>query len=197
MPGIVVTATSDEQVSTAQLKTHLRVLHDDDDTYIGLLGTAAREYIEEYTHQAMVPKAITWFLEDFPAGSQILHLKDHNPLQSVSEITYLDTDGTEVTMSTEDFNIDTDSRIGKVLTGQSTSWPGDVYDYPGNNNVEIDLGVGHTTASCPESFRHAEKLLVKHWYMERSPVSVGHIARDIPLTVNALLDPHVINRFGP
>jgi len=195
MPGFDVTATSSEQLTVTQLKTHLRVLTDDDDTYIALLGTNAREYIEYYTNQAMVPKTVVLYMENFPAGDDPLVFNDYNPLQSVSSIVYLDEDGTSGAMSTADYNIDTHSRCGRIYPAQTTSWPGDIYSYPDHDNVWITFGCGHTTATCPEAFRHAEKMLVEHWYKNRSPVSTGPIYRDIPLAVNAILDPLVITRF--
>ena len=58
MPSVLVTAPTEEPVSLAEAKLHLRVDYTNDDVLIGALITAARQHAENDTRRALVTQ--TW-----------------------------------------------------------------------------------------------------------------------------------------
>jgi hypothetical protein len=67
-------------------------------------------------------------------------------------------------------------------------WP-TTLDHP--NAVQIQYVTGYADASALATARPniilAIKMLVDHWYENRSPILAGSIVTDIPKTVDALL----------
>ena len=173
-----------EPVTTAQAKTHARVDTSDDDTYIGTLITAARRYCEQYTRRTFVTTTYEWTLRSLPAGELVV---PRPPLQSVSSIKYIDTDGNEQTWSSDDYQVSTAGVVGRIKPAYSETWPSyRGYDYDAVT-VTFVAGYGDAAADVPQEIVHAIKFLVAHWYEHREPVLVGTSITSIPLTVKNLL----------
>jgi uncharacterized phiE125 gp8 family phage protein len=85
------------------------------------------------------------------------------PVQSVSAIKYYDVDGTLQTATLADFNVfGTPNRIS-VLPKSGKAWP---VTQMRDDAIKIEyvIGYGSTSASVPETVRHALMMLVAHWY---------------------------------
>lgn len=89
-----------EQITLAEAKTHLRVLHDDDDTYIATLISAARQYAEGYQNRVYLSytqgegeNAVTVPEETMPALVKaaclliVGHLYEHREAVNIGNIT--------------------------------------------------------------------------------------------------------------
>lgn len=101
---ITVTPPTDEAVTLAEAKEHLRVIHDADDELIGRLITAAREHVENETGRAMVAAT---YRQRWPVFDGALHLPLW-PVSAVSSVTYVDGSGTRVTVDGADYVVDAD-----------------------------------------------------------------------------------------
>jgi uncharacterized phiE125 gp8 family phage protein len=56
------------------------------------------------------------------------------------------------------------------------------------NGVEIQVVVGYGAEDAvPQEYKQAILLLLGHWYENREQVTVGEVAREIPMGVEALL----------
>jgi uncharacterized phiE125 gp8 family phage protein len=60
-----------EYITLTEVKTHLKVDFTDDDTYITMLITAARQVIEKYTGLALVPTTVTAILQNQVAPMEL------------------------------------------------------------------------------------------------------------------------------
>jgi uncharacterized phiE125 gp8 family phage protein len=174
-----------EPVTVAEAKAHMRVDISDDDDYITALIVAAREYIEGATRRALITQTWRYSLDGWPDGDEIVLPKP--PLQSVTSIVYKDEDGTANTWSSSGYIVDTDSDPGRVVLAYGESWPS-VTLYPAAPiQITYKAGYGDAAANVPGHLRHAIKFLVAHWYENREPVTVGQVARDVPLAVDSLI----------
>lgn len=174
-----------EPVSLTEAKSHLRVDISDDDDYISGLIKSAREYIEGATRQALITQTWRLSLDAWPEGNEITIPKP--PLQSVTSIIYKDSDGNSTTWSTSAYIVDSDSEPGRVVLAYGQSWPS-VTLYPANPiQITFKAGYGDAASSVPQHLIHAIKFLVAHWYENREPVTVGAVARDVPLAVDSLI----------
>ena len=181
--------TSSETVVLSDVKAHLNVETTDDDDYISLLITAARESAEAYTKLDLVPKTVVMYMNDFPLGDSPIFLKDHGPMRTITSIVYKDTDGTEQTLSTGDYNIDIHTEPPKIYPDFSTSWPS-VYSYSNAyDNVTVTWGSGYTTGTIPAQAVHAIKIFVADLYENREDVAVATVSSIVkmPLTAELLL----------
>lgn len=203
---LTLVRTSDattEPVTTAEAKTHLRVDNSAEDTYIDTLITAARQHIEEITGRALIKQTWELSLDDFPESvwfespwePWIRHgekpiLLPRSPLQSVTSITYVDTDGATQTLSASKYRVDSKSEPARVTEAEGEIWPST--DRVTNAvTVTYDAGYGDQAADVPAAFKHAIKLLVGHWFENREASTPDSIQK-LPTAVEALLSPYQV-----
>lgn len=192
----IVTAPTAEPVSLEELKLHLRVDHDDDDSLITSLGKSARQYVESDTGRYLVTRTIDIKRNGFP--QEIREKEDYycysgnrrdrgfkcpTPTQSVTSISYYDTDGTLQTLSSSNYTLETgwvsgkvDVRIphGRIVEAWNCTWPA---SRDQANSVTVRLVVGYgSPLYVPEEFKGAIKLLVGHWYEHREAASEGSLS---------------------
>lgn len=120
MPYITITAPTVEPVTLAQVKLSARI----DDTELDSLITdvfipAAREMAEHETGRALCTQTRELVLDTFPDA---LVLRG-NPIQSVTSVRFLDTDGNEVELDPQDYQVDTVSEPGYVIPAYGKTWP--------------------------------------------------------------------------
>lgn len=170
---VVVTAPTVEPVSLTEAKAHLRVNWDDDDTYIESLISVARLKVEEVTWRALVTQTVRMNLDAFPASSVIEVPRP--PLQSITSITYKLVDGSEETVSSDDYVVDTDSEPGRISLVSGATWPSDtLYPLAG---VSITYVAGweivESVASTPKPIKQAILLMIGHLYENREDVVIA------------------------
>lgn len=185
---MILTRTSDpavEPVTLTEAKSHLRVDIDDDDTLITSLITTAREYVELAARRALITQTWRYSLDEWPDSHQIEIPRP--PLQSVSSIVYIESDGTSNTWTTDEYDVDTDREPGRVVLAYGESWPSETLRPMSPIQITFVAGYGSSASDVPEIYRQAVLLLVGHWYENREATAVGPIARTIPLAVKSLL----------
>ena len=139
---ISVDAT-DQYISTANAKAHLKVDISDDDTLIDTLVVATRTYIEEYTGRTLVPKTLKLYLDRFPYDGQSILLPD-GPTVSISSVQYVDGDGTTQTWSSSNYSIDAVSIPARLSPAYNVSYPSTRTQ---NNAVIITYIAGYTVTT--------------------------------------------------
>jgi uncharacterized phiE125 gp8 family phage protein len=177
-----------EPVTVAEAKAHLRVDISDDDTYIGTLITAAREWCEQYLDRTLVNTQWVMRFDSFPYEIEL----PRPPISSSGDttavtLTYTLGDDSTATLSTATYRVDRNSTPGVVRQLRAGSWPGNLDDY---NAVSVTwwAGYGASGSSVPATIRHAILLLVGHWYESRqAAVATGAVPQDVPYGVKSLL----------
>lgn len=176
-----------EPVTVAEAKAHLRVDTSDDDTYIGTLITAAREWCEQYLDRTLVSTQWVMRFDSFPYEIELPRppISNSGTTTAVS-LTYTLGDDSTATLSTATYRVDRNSTPGVVRQLRAGSWPGNLDDY---NAVSVTwwAGYGSAGSSVPAAIRHAILLLVGHWYESRSTVLVGSISKQLEFAVESLL----------
>jgi len=157
-----------EPVSLADMKLHLRVDIDDDDSLIQALISAARERAEDFTGRCFIPRGLTFGLDRFPAlryltaapsrsdydslgnptwdgtthwnRSQTITIP-RSPLIAVTGITYCDqTTQTWMTLDPSLYVIDNLSEPARLKPVYGVNWPIALNDL---NTVLIQLSCGY------------------------------------------------------
>lgn len=176
-------------LTSDEVKTHLRVDHDDEDDLIALLIDAATHYLDGY--QGILGQALitqTWRADfaDFPYTLLRLPL---GPVQSIASIQYRSDADVTSTLDASRYRLATDARGPFIELVHGETWPtaGDRADAV---SVTFVAGFGDSASDVPQSIRHAALLLIGHWYENREGVSAGVPMTEVPMAVNALLAPH-------
>lgn len=149
----IITQPTEEPVTVAEIKSHLRIDTSDDDLMLGAMITAAREECEHLLERALAPQTVQLLLDEFPDDIPL----PLPPLRSVVSVEYAATDGTTVTMPSEDYTTDLGLEPSwLLLAADADDWP-ETDDVA--NAVTVTYQCGYTAAECPKA--------IKQWIMLR------------------------------
>jgi uncharacterized phiE125 gp8 family phage protein len=159
----------------------------DEDTFLSALITTAREYCENRISRALATQTIDAYLDKFPCRDYIELPRP--PLQGVTSVKYIDSDGDETTLTENtDYIVDDLSNVGRIVLPYSGIWPTATL-YP-VNPIRIRFITGYYSSDpIPKSIKQAMLLLIGHWHENREAVMTGAInmTKVIEFAVDALL----------
>lgn len=184
----LVTAPAGYPVSLTEAKAHLNRDHADDDALIQTLIAAATDYVEVFTHRALLTQIWDLKLDAFPCGAIEL---PKPPVTSVTSVTYTATDGTSTVWSSALYTTSFPSGPHAVAASLEPAYS-EVYPSTRSvvNAVTVRFICGYGAATAvPDSLKAAMKLMIGTWYAQRETVNVGNIVTRVPDTVEALLWP--------
>jgi uncharacterized phiE125 gp8 family phage protein len=176
------TAPTEEPVTTAEAKLHLRVSHSDEDTHIARLVAAARRRCETETRRALVTQTWELTLQDWPCDERII--LPLPPAQSITSITYVDSNGATQTIASSVYKLSVGTP-GIISLKDDQSWPYDLRDEADPITVRFVAGYG-AASTVPESLKAGILVLVGTLYENREDVTLGTAAARIPEVVEAL-----------
>ena len=193
MPTNLTTAPSEEPFTLTEAKSHLRVDITDDDSYITALIQAVREHAEPFLGRALITQTWDLFINNFPPSGSWLEIP-FPPLQSVTTIKYIDENGTQQTLSSSIYTVDTNAEMGRVFLAYDQVWP---TVRPILNAIEIRFvaGYGANAEDIPESIRQGMKMLLGHLYENRETTKSGVPIVSVPQAYEWLLWPYRVVRF--
>ena len=174
-------------LTLAQVKTHLRVDHDNEDTLITRLRDAAVVWSEEYTRRQFINATHTLVLDSFPA---VIHAPVSS-LVSVTTISYEAPDNTTTTMDSDDYDLDISREPGRIVTAYSESWPATRSEI---NAVTVTYvaGYGASADDTPDAIKAAVLMLIAHLYENRESVTMTARVEpfEVPMGVKMLFSPY-------
>lgn len=190
----LVTPPAVEPVSVADVKAHLRVDIDDDDTLLGGLITAAREWCEMFTWRAFIEQTWDYGLGGWPARAIAVPRPN---LLSVTSVTYYDEANASAVFNSANYYVDTLSKPGRIVLNAGSNWPSATLRPVNGVIVRFVAGFGDEGTDVPEAIRTAIKLLVGDLYENREStiVAQGVSVVDAPFGVKALLMPYRMKGF--
>ncbi|WP_407312056.1 head-tail connector protein [Desulfosporosinus sp. SB140] len=178
-----------EPLSLQEVKDYLRVDNDTDttgDNYLSALMTAAREYCEGFQNRAYITQ--TWQMSFDYWPSYVINIPRGN-LQTINSVSYKNSAGA-VTPLTEilQYVVSTRGVLGRISPPYAQPWPPFIPFPLDAVVIEFVCGYGDTAESVPEKVKQAMKLLVSHWYENRTPLTeLRQAPAEIAFTVSALL----------
>lgn len=180
-----ITAPVLDPVTQSEVYRHLRLVEDaTEKAYADAVADVAREYVEQYSGTALLTQ--TWELTLDHWWEGVLELP-YPPLQSVSSIKYIDSDGVEQTLSASAYSVTTGDPVGYVQFAADTTVP---VARAEAGAIRIRFVSGYTAAAnIPASLKQAVLLLAANWFENREPVLLsGAIPQQIPMSARALMD---------
>lgn len=186
MPITRYSGPNAEPVTLEEMKEHLRVDWDDEDTYISDLITACRRLAGDWGNRSFVNEKWDEYFDQWPKGTNEMRLQKA-PLQSVSSIIYVDTASATQTWASTNYTVVTASEPGRVVLKWAGSWPTNTLRPGLPIRVRYTSGYGTSAADVPQETKLLIKSLVAHFYENREPVIRGTIASKIPYHLETLL----------
>ena len=177
MKRILLEGPAVEPVLIAEAKAHLRLDGSDEDDLVGALIAAARVAVETEIRRVLIAQSWRAILETLSPGGVMLPLV---PALSVEAVRAIDASGAATVLDAEDY--DFDAADGSIRIDRVT----------GAVRYEIDFtaGYGSSGIDVPQPLRQAIRLLVTHWYENRSAAVLGDDAAATPLGYRELVAPY-------
>lgn len=164
-----------------EIKDHLRVVDDDDDTLINQLLKASMSWAEMFQRRLYIERNKFLYYDNFP---EIIR-PPYSPLVKILYIQYVDPDGNNQTLDADNYRVDTDSEPGRITIAHNCYWP-DTRNLTNAVKVKYRVGYGGA-ADVPDEIKSAIKLLISHWYENRDAVAREGINRYVPEAAVSLL----------
>ena len=186
---VLKTPPAIEPLGVQEIKTYLRlddVMDTVEDDYLSAIITAAREYCEAFQNRAYITQ--TWQMSFDDWQSRVIELP-RGTLQTVDHVTYKNSAGIVTTLSeTQQYVVSTRGVLGRVTPPYAQPWPSFVPFPLDAVVIEFTCGYGDTAETVPQKVKQAMKLLISHWYENRTILSeTGQAPGEIAFAVSALL----------
>ena len=160
MPKKIATAAN-LPITLDEAKAHCRVTFSDDDTLIERLINAATHEIQNRTQRTLCETTYIEQLDRFPSGGIKLAMP---PLLSVQSIIYFNAAGSQITLSSSDYLVDTHSEPGWVMLAPDKEWP-ETQDRI--NAVAITYKAGYLAGGTAQQQRDAVPEDLRAWLLIR------------------------------
>jgi uncharacterized phiE125 gp8 family phage protein len=181
-------------LSLAEVKSHLRVTHTDDDVLISaLIASATGQYDGRsgILGRALMTQSWEYRCDLFPAAWPFAIDLPFSPLQTVASVKFIDGDGVLQTMPGTDYVVEAGEFVGRIVLGYGKSWPSPRYEA---NAVRIVFTAGYgSAADVPAPIRLALLLLIAHYYISREAYADTHRYTD--QAIEGLLGPYRLRRI--
>lgn len=183
----VISVPASEPITLSEAKNYLKVedSYTDDDTLITAIITSVRQYIETYLTTALITQTIEekWDYIDVRSYQmrQNFNLGVY-PVQSVTSITYIDTNGDSQTWSASEYVVDTHRQVARIGIKNGYTWPS-IQDEINVFTVTYIAGYGDAGSDVPGNILQAMRYLIAAYYENRT----DHLAT-LPTASRVILD---------
>lgn len=168
----VYTEPASEPVTVEDVKANAFIVDDDsyDDFIQSQLIPQARRYVEKLANRSLITQTRKQYHDEL--RTEII--LRYSPVQSVTSITYKDTNNATQTLTSTLYTVDTASIPARVNEAYNQTYPSAICD---TNSVVITYvaGYGSTMASVPIIYRRAIILLATHWFHNRTAFACGDV----------------------
>jgi uncharacterized phiE125 gp8 family phage protein len=182
----LVTGPAAPLLTLADARAHLRVEDNTEDDLIETYVSAVTDMLDaRYGELGIALVTQTWkqVLSEFPSSGQIILRLP--PVQSVTSVTYFDADNAEQTFSTDNYTLTIKDDHACVDLVSGASWP-QTYDRADAVSVTYVTGFGDDGTDVPEGIRMAARMMLSHWFDQRSAVTDRPMS-ELPLAVRSIL----------
>jgi uncharacterized phiE125 gp8 family phage protein len=185
-----LTDTPSEQFLLEAALSHLRVTDGAEVPLLLHYLAAAREVFERLTGRALMTQTYELALSDWSTSNPIE--LGRSPVSAVSSLTYLDENDVTQTVTASNYVLHTAEDTSAVLVFRDAFTYPTLSDRP--DSVKVAFTAGNASfSSVPYSQRQAILFLAAHLYELRTPINVGNIVNEVPMTLSSLI---TMNRIG-
>lgn len=187
--GDNTTTTYTDNIADASLGAGAPTSNTTSDPLMGSFIAAARAHAEQELGRHLVTQTLDAYFDEFPEEFRL------PPLQSVTAITYTDTDGATQTLATDQYLVDAVSKPARIEPAYGVYWPSTRTQ---KNAVKVRFVAGYGAASAvPQCIKNWMLLRVATLWENRSQLVVGSYGpvQLPPAFVDSLLDPERVRGY--
>lgn len=160
------------------------------DPMLNMLITAARQHVETYLKRKLITQTLDLYLDQFPCWTINLP-----PLQSVTAITYFDSNGVEQTLASDQYLVDSTTQPARITPAFGLVWPVTQWR---NNAVKVRFVAGYGAASAvPACVKNWMLIRIKTLWDQRDQLvkQLGMPTFE-PSFVDSLLDSEIVRNYS-
>lgn len=179
---VVTVAASAEPLDTVSAVEHLRAQGAGADSEIARLVSAARAYVENYTGTRLITQTLALRSDDW-ADLENLQVA---PVQSITSISYVDTDGATQTLAGSVYDARLYGLAPTIVLKFNQVWP----TIQMGSLITVTAVVGYgAAADVPSDLIHALRLLLGDFYQFRETAQADQSGSSYPVAapVSAIL----------
>lgn len=150
---------TDEPITLADAKEHVRVTDDDQDFYIQGLITASRIWCENKIDRSFITSTWQVTTDQFPDNAGPINLPRPN-LIAISSIQYIDTGQTLQTIDPSRYAVDAASQPGRIFPAYTLIWPATLL-FANSVIITYTAGYGDSADDVPLTIKHAMKMYMQ------------------------------------
>lgn len=184
------TTTYTDNIADASLGAGAPTSNTTSDPLMGSFIAAARAHAEQELGRYLVTQTLDAYFDEFPHCGFTLP-----PLQSITAITYTDTDGATQTLAADQYFVDAVSKPARIEPAYGVYWPSTRQQ---KNAVKVRFVAGYGAASAvPQCIKNWMLLRVSTLWENRSQLVVGSYGpvQLPPSFVDSLLDPERVRGY--
>jgi uncharacterized phiE125 gp8 family phage protein len=188
----LIEAASEEPVTVAELRTHLRITSTEQDTMLLALIKTARLWAEDFLRFQIVSATWEKYFDAFPLSGREIWLQK-SPVSAVTYIHYLNSSGVETTWSSDEWTADYNSTPCRVYEKYGYTYP---TPQATQNSVWVRFVAGYASAAdVPEIYKQGIKMKAGTLYENPTDEVTGTQVNKLDLTAEKLLRPFRATRF--
>jgi len=172
-----------EPLNVEMVRLHLDLDDNYYDSQLDDLIGISRRRVEQDTRRSLITQTRVLSMDSFPTNG-LIELPSA-PVQSVSSVTYVDTNDATQTFSASKYSTDVDNTPSRIVLNDSEDWP-TVRGHYDDVKVTYIAGYGSTVASVDPVAQYAMKMLISHLFNSPSVTSHGQI-NVIPVGYESLI----------
>jgi len=184
--------TYTDNIADASLGVGVPAVNTTSDPLIGMMIAAARAHAETELHRYLITQTLDAWFDAFPryenprCPDRTIRLP---PLQTVTAITYVDTDGTTQTLAADQYVVDANSQPARISEAWGVCWPATRTQ---DNAVKIRFVAGYgAAAAVPACIKHWMLVRISTLWENRTQIVIGNggVIQIAPAFIDSLLDP--------
>lgn len=171
-------------VTIEDARLHLDLDDNYYDSQLDILIDVARRRVEQDTRRSLITQTHVLSMDTFPSNG-IIELPTA-PVQSVTSVTYVDTNDATQTLSASTYSVDSNNTPSRIVINDDESFP-TVRAHYDDIKVTYVSGYGSTVASVDPVAKFAILMLVSHLFNSPSVTAHGSV-NIVPVGYESLID---------
>jgi uncharacterized phiE125 gp8 family phage protein len=185
------TTTYTDNIADASLGVGAPTTNTTGDPLLNMLIVAARQHVEPHLKRRLITQTLDLYLDCFPGWTLRLPV----PIQSVTAITYFDSNGVEQTLAADQYLVDSTTEPARITPAFGLVWPVTQYR---NNAVKVRFVAGYGAASAvPQCVKNWMLIRIKTlWDQRDQNVKQLGMPTFEPDFVDSLLDSEMVRSYS-
>jgi uncharacterized phiE125 gp8 family phage protein len=183
----LITPPAAVSISLHEVRAQCRVEDGSEDALLAGYVRSATDYVEQHSGLRLITQTWNWHIDGFPWAWDGYIRLPLGPIQSITSITYLDTQGVQQTLAPTVYSF----RGDRIMLAPNATWP---VSYRSLDVITVTFvcGFGGDHNTVPESLRQAISMLAAYWFAQREAAQVDPDARvfDVPFSVREIIEPY-------